>query len=250
MTKAILFDLDDTLTPDGDAFAAAALATAQGLGTPAELVESIRRHARAAWREGPHWPWFRLIGISSWEGLWAPAGGSGARVEAVREWLQTAYRPAAWRAALREVGADPGLAARAASEFPEHRAGCCSAYPDAVPALERVRASGLPVAVVTNGMADLQWLKLERAGLEPYVDVFVASSAAGIGKPDLRIFELALQRVGRAAGEALMVGDSLERDVAGAQEAGLRAVWIDRRGGDPGDVRPHARIESLAQLRW
>ncbi len=47
-----------------------------------------------------------------------------------------------------------------------------------------------------------------------------------------------------------MVGDSLERDFAGAQAAGLRAVWVDRRGGDPGDIATGARIESLAQLRW
>ena len=100
MTRAILFDLDDTLTPDGDAFAQAALATAHGLDAPDELVEAVRRHARASWRAGPHWPWFRLIGVSSWEGLWAPADGWGARIEAVREWLQTVYRPAAWRAAL------------------------------------------------------------------------------------------------------------------------------------------------------
>jgi putative hydrolase of the HAD superfamily len=250
VTTAVLFDLDDTLTPDGASFREAAVATARALDAPAELAEAVRRHARAAWRSGPHWDWFRMIGCSSWEGLWAPAGGSGPRIEAIREWLGAAYRPGAWRAALQEVGADPGLAQRAASEFLEQRAGCCTAYPDAVPALERVRAGGLSVAVVTNGMSDLQWLKLERAGLAGYADAFVASSAAGIGKPDPRIFELALERIGCPAGQALMVGDSLERDIAGAQAAGLRAVWVDRRGRDAGDVNPDARIESLAELQW
>ncbi len=250
MTTAILFDLDDTLTPDGASFREAALATARGLDVPDELAEAVRRHARAAWRQGPHWGWFQIIGCSSWEGLWAPAGGSGPRLEAVREWLCSVYRPAAWRAGLEQVGADPGLAGRAAAEFVEHRAGCCTAYPDAVPALERVRAAGLRVAVVTNGMSDLQWLKLERAGLTRYADAFVASSAAGIGKPDARIFELALERIGCAAGAALMVGDNLERDVAGAQAAGLRAAWIDRDGRDPGDITPDLRIGSLAELEW
>jgi phosphoserine phosphatase len=250
MTAAVLFDLDDTLTPDGASFREAALTTARGLGAPDELAEAVLRHARAAWRAGPHWGWFELIGCSSWEGLWAPAGGSGPRIEAVREWLTHAYRPGAWRAGLQQVGADPGLAGRAAAEFPEHRTGCCTAYPDAAPALRRVRAAGLRVAVVTNGMSDLQWLKLERAGLAAHADAFVASSAAGIGKPDARIFELALERVGCTAGEALMVGDSPHRDIAGAQAAGLRAVWIDRDGRDPGEVRPDARIESLAELEW
>jgi putative hydrolase of the HAD superfamily len=250
MTDAVLFDLDDTLTPDGASFREAALATARSLGAPDELVEAVRTHARAAWRAGPHFGWFEMIGCSSWEGLWAPAGGSGQPIEAIREWLQGVYRPGAWRAGLEQVGADPGLAGRAAAEFLDHRAGCCVAYPDAKAALERVRAAGLRVAVVTNGMSDLQWLKLERAGLAGYADAFVASSAVGIGKPDARIFELALERIGSTAGAAVMVGDNLQRDIAGAQAAGLRGVWIDRDGRDPGDVRPDARIESLAELEW
>jgi FMN phosphatase YigB (HAD superfamily) len=48
MTTAILFDLDDTLTPDGASFREAALATARGLDVPDELAEAVRRHARAA----------------------------------------------------------------------------------------------------------------------------------------------------------------------------------------------------------
>ncbi|MGN6379007.1 MAG: HAD family hydrolase [Gaiellales bacterium] len=250
MTSAILFDLDDTLVPDGAAFRQAALATAHGLDLPDELVEAVRLHSRAAWRDGPHWGWFEMIGCSSWEGLWAPAGGSGARIEAIREWLSAVYRPGAWRAGLEQVGADPLLAERAAREFQEHRTGCCSPYPDAVPVLERVRAAGLRVAVVTNGMSDLQWLKLKQAGLTRYADAFVASSAAGIGKPHARIFELALERLGCTADGTSMVGDSLRRDIAGAQAAGLRAVWIDRAGGEPGDISPDARIESLADLTW
>jgi phosphoserine phosphatase len=247
---AILFDLDETLVPDAAAFAAAALATAASIGAPPVLAGAVRRHAHDAWRAGPHWPWFRLIGVSSWEGLWSPAGGSGPRIEAIRDWACSAYRPAAWAAALAEVGADPALAARAAAEFIERRTAGCAPLPDAVAALERVRAAGLRTAVVTNGMTDLQWLKLERAGLASYFDAFVASAAVGIGKPDARIFTVALERIGCAAGAAWMVGDSLRRDVAGAQAAGVRAVWLDRRGRPADGVAPDARITTLADLAW
>jgi putative hydrolase of the HAD superfamily len=249
-TDAILFDLDDTLVPDEAAFEEAALATAGSLDVPDRLGDAVRRHAREAWRAGPHWGWFRLIGTSSWEGLWAPAGGTGPRIEAIREWLSAVYRPGAWAAALADIGADPGLALQAAAEFAERREACCRAYPDAVPALERVRAAGLRTAVVTNGMSDLQWLKLDRAGLAPHFDVFVASSAVGIGKPDPRIFEVAIKRLGSAADAAWMVGDNPARDVAGARAAGIRSVWLDRRGTAPAEVTANATIGSLSDLRW
>jgi putative hydrolase of the HAD superfamily len=250
VTDAILFDLDDTLVPDEAAFEEAALATAGSLGVSDGLGAAVRRHARDAWRTGPHWGWFRLIGTSSWEGLWAPAGGSGARIEAIREWLSADYRPAAWRAALAEVGADPALAPKAAAEFSERRRACCRAYPDVVPTMQRVRAAGLRTALVTNGMSDLQWLKLERAGLAPQFDVFVASSAVGIGKPDPRIFEVAIGRLGSTTGAAWMVGDNPRRDVAGAKAAGIRSVWLDRSGGAQADVAADVTIGSLADLRW
>jgi putative hydrolase of the HAD superfamily len=249
VTDAILFDLDDTLVPDEAAFEEAALATARSLGVSDGLGDAVRRHAREAWRAGPHWGWFRLIGTSSWEGLWAPAGGSGPRIEAIREWLTAVYRPGAWGAALTEVGADPALADRAALDFTEMRADCCVAYPDVVPALQRVRAAGLRTAVVTNGMSDLQWLKLDRAGLAPHFDAFVASSAVGIGKPDPRIFEVTLDRLGSSAAAAWMVGDNPDRDVAGAQAAGIRSVWLDRRG-DTREVAADVTIGSLADLEW
>jgi phosphoserine phosphatase len=251
---AILFDLDDTLVPDAAAFRDAALETAGALGAGEGLVEALRRQARAAWQRGPHAAWFRLIGVSSREGLWAPARGSGPRIESIREWLRSDYRPSVWRAALTEAGADPGLAARAAADFAQRRAGSCRPFADAVRALERVRAAGLRTVVVTNGMADLQWRKLHRAGLEPYFDAFLASSAVGIGKPDPRIFEVALERLGTTPERAWMVGDHPLRDVAGAQRAGVRAAWLDRDGGHAGGhavaVVPDATIGSLADLSW
>jgi putative hydrolase of the HAD superfamily len=113
-----------------------------------------------------------------------------------------------------------------------------------------VRAAGLRTAVVTNGMSDLQWLKLDRAGLAPHFDAFVASSAVGIGKPDPRIFEVAMERLGSSAAAAWMVGDNPGRDVAGAQAAGIRSVWLDRGGGAAAEVAADATIGSLADLRW
>ncbi|MBF5083651.1 HAD family hydrolase [Quadrisphaera sp. INWT6] len=119
-------------------------------------------------------------------------------------------------------------------------------YGDAVPALRRVRAAGLVTAVLTNGDAEQQRGKIERTGLGGEVDVVVASSELSAGKPDPCAYAEALARVGVAAHEAVMVGDSLVNDVRGALAAGLGAVLLDRRGEHPGADVP--RISTLDEL--
>lgn len=86
------------------------------------------------------------------------------------------------------------------------------------------------VAVVTNNLLDEQVEKLEPLGILGYVDALVASEELGISKPDPGIFHVALERIGSPAVAAVMVGDSWENDVVGARAAGIRAVWLNRRG--------------------
>lgn len=88
-----------------------------------------------------------------------------------------------------------------------------------------------PVAVVTNNTVAEQTEKLATFGLAPFVCALVTSQEIGASKPDGRIFAAALQRVGCAAGDAVMVGDSWVHDVEGARAAGIAAVWLDRDGG-------------------
>jgi len=247
--RAVLLDLDDTLLPDSGAFLAAAAALADDLGAPPELAAAVRREARAAWRAGPHFTWLQTIGVSSWEGLWAPLGGSDRRMRAIRGWA-SGYRRTAWSKALVECGLDAGLAGRAADGFVEHRRAVCAPYPDSLPALRRLREAGLTTVVVTNGLADLQRLKAELAGLLDEVDAFVVSSDVGAGKPDPRVFQVALERAGAGArsDRTLMVGDNPIRDVAGAQRLGIRTAWLTRDGGDDYGVVADHRITTLDAL--
>ncbi len=92
-------------------------------------------------------------------------------------------------------------------------------------------ASERPVAVVTNNTVAEQTEKLATFGLAPYVAALVTSEEIGAAKPDGRIFAAALDRVGCAACDAVMVGDSWTHDVEGARAAGIAAVWLDRDGG-------------------
>ena len=56
----------------------------------------------------------------------------------------------------------------------------------------------------------------------------MVSGELGAGKPDAAVFDHALGLLGAEREDAVMVGDSLECDVAGARAAGLGAVWVNR----------------------
>lgn len=121
------------------------------------------------------------------------------------------------------------------------------AFPDAVPALQRVRTAGRRAIVVSNWDVSLHAV-LARTGLAGWLDGVVTSAEVGVAKPGSRPFLEALRMAGAAACEGVHVGDSLREDVAGARAAGLRAVWLDREGA-AGDLAPGVpRISSLDGL--
>ena len=100
-------------------------------------------------------------------------------------------------------------------------------FPDAAAAV-RDAASRYRLVLATNGPGDVQRRKVEAAGLAPFFPAVIASGDIGHGKPDPRIFAHALAAIGANAADAVSVGDSIEKDVAGARSAGLRSVLVDR----------------------
>jgi putative hydrolase of the HAD superfamily len=91
--------------------------------------------------------------------------------------------------------------------------------------------------------------KLTAAGLDDYFDVVAIPGEFGIGKPEPSIFEYTLSLLGSDREHAVMVGDSLARDVDGAIAAGLRAVWVNRSGSSrPEDHPGLVEITTLSDL--
>lgn len=88
-------------------------------------------------------------------------------------------------------------------------------------------AKQYPMYLVTNGFNEVQHLKLRNCGLDPYFGAIFTSEDAGANKPDPRIFNYALQHAGVTADEALMIGDDLETDIAGAVRAGIDTVFFN-----------------------
>lgn len=111
--------------------------------------------------------------------------------------------------------------------------------------LEELRRRGILVGIVTNNMTAEQKDKLAFCKLDPLIDFMVTSEEVSPPKPDKAIFEAALDRAECRPSEAVVVGDSWESDVVGADRAGIRAVWYNPKNlPRPEDV-PVAELRSF-----
>jgi HAD superfamily hydrolase (TIGR01549 family) len=112
-------------------------------------------------------------------------------------------------------------------------------------ALDRLRASGRRLVVVSNANGTLR-AHFARLGLADRFDVLVDSCDEGVEKPDPRIFQLALERAGARAETTLHAGDFYHVDVVGARAAGLEAWLVDAAGLYADHDVP--RVSSLSAL--
>ncbi len=162
-------------------------------------------------------------GFASREEVFAPAKERFGLAESVEE-LIAAYR----------------------ADYPR----CIKPEPEVAAALERLRARGWRLAIVTNGPPS-QHEKVARAGLAGLFDAACVSEEIGAAKPDRAIFEEAARRCGvqldgsdKLAG--WMVGDAPGPDVGGGRGAGLRTIWLHRGRRWPlEEYRPDASAGSL-----
>ena len=101
------------------------------------------------------------------------------------------------------------------------------------------------VIAVTNGNANL-----EAIGLRDLFDDVVAAASVGAAKPAQAIFDVAVEAGGADRHETLHVGDHPEIDVVGANEAGLKSVWVNRNGENWPDhlQRPDAIVRDVGGL--
>lgn len=100
-------------------------------------------------------------------------------------------------------------------------------FPDTVPALDALQAEGYRLAVLSNWDVSLHKV-LRHFGIDGYFELVIASLEEGVEKPDPRLFELALSRLGMEAADVGHVGDDPIDDLTGARGAGMRAWLVDR----------------------
>ena len=108
--------------------------------------------------------------------------------------------------------------------------------PQALAFLKRCTQLSVPTCIVTDMTAHIQIRKITRLGIAPYITHLVTSEEVGAEKPDRRMFETAVGKLGVEIERCLMLGDSLTKDVEGARAAGIAAhlVILPKEGSHGG----------------
>lgn len=103
------------------------------------------------------------------------------------------------------------------------------AYPDVVPALSRLRAAGRQTAILSNGSPTMLDAAVESAGLNAILDASLSIEEVGIYKPDSRVYQLAVDRLGVEAARICFVSTNCW-DAHGAAHFGFTVAWMNRFG--------------------
>ncbi|WP_142385063.1 HAD family hydrolase [Cytobacillus massiliigabonensis] len=105
------------------------------------------------------------------------------------------------------------------------------------------------VGIITNGSTQRQKAKIIHTHLNSCFDLIIISEEAGFSKPDKRIFELALNKLNVQPEDTLFVGDDLEKDIGGCQNANIKGIWFNpHRIQNHTEIKPYAEIHSLDRL--
>ncbi|TWT27478.1 HAD family hydrolase [Planomicrobium sp. CPCC 101110] len=254
MLKAIFFDLDDTLLWDKKSIQTAFEKTCryaeQTTGIDCKgLEEAVRSAASALYSNYETYPFTQMIGINPFEGLWGTFDDEGEEFQKMKAFAP-AYQRKAWTEGLQKIGIDdPALGGQLAAYFTEARKSSPFVYEETYHVLDRLKPH-YQLLLLTNGSPQLQNTKLEiTPEIATYFDHIVISGAFGKGKPDPEIFQYALSKFGLSPEEVLMVGDNLMTDIIGAEQSGIRSVWINREQKSPHEtIIPTYEIRHLEEL--
>ncbi len=118
-------------------------------------------------------------------------------------------------------------------------------YPDVAETLSALQKRGMVLSVISNFDSRLIGI-LEGLGAAHWFEHIFVSSRVGYAKPDREIFHTALEWHSLKAGDALHVGDSEEKDLHGANNAGLKGVLVERNGESNSNLS--RRITSLREI--
>jgi putative hydrolase of the HAD superfamily len=152
------------------------------------------------------------------------------------------------RAGFEKLGLhDETLADEMADRFSRERETAIRLFDGAVDALERMRAAGARLVLLTNGESSMQRAKLARFDLAKYFRAILIEGEMGVGKPDPQAHRKALAALGAPPDQTWMAGDDLEFDVRPARALGMHTAWI-RDPGKAEDGSADVIVPSLKAL--
>ena len=145
-----------------------------------------------------------------------------------------------------------GMAFKQTELFAEIYLETCPRKSHLIPGAEDVLAylseKKYPMHIITNGFPDTQFVKLQAGGILHYFENVITSDSSGFRKPDKKIFEFALAKARTHAHTSFMIGDTLETDVTGASQAGMKTVFFNIRN-ETHKAAPDFEIRELAELK-
>ncbi len=139
---------------------------------------------------------------------------------------------------------DPGLRQRLMDLYLS-----LDAYHDVPDALGRLRAAGKKTAILSNGAPGMLQAAVDSAKLGGLLDAALSVDELRVFKPDARVYQLAVDRLGVEAGRICFVSTN-GWDAAGSAYFGFKVAWLNRFGQQPERLpgQPAATIETLAEL--
>ncbi|MCD7838340.1 MAG: HAD-IA family hydrolase [Clostridiales bacterium] len=216
MGKAVIFDIDDTLY----SYKAA----------NARAMDVLFRYARqeldmdeATFRES----YDRMMGYQLRE--YGHTAGCHSRAIRLQLLLEERGLPLRHAAAMNDLYWNTLLDAMTPS-------------PGVVELVSTLKERGVRLGVGSDMTADWQLKKLDKLGLLNKLDFVVTSEEAGVEKPHRGLFLLCAKKAGCLPEECLFIGDNLQKDVLGAQRAGMEALWLQP---DPQKAGEHPSVKSI-----
>ncbi|HIP47462.1 MAG TPA: noncanonical pyrimidine nucleotidase, YjjG family [Lutibacter sp.] len=81
--------------------------------------------------------------------------------------------------------------------------------------------------IITNGFGEIQNDKIEKSGIKSFFTELITSDEVGLKKPNPKVFEYALSKANAKTQESIMIGDSMEADIQGAINVGMKAIHFN-----------------------
>ena len=100
----------------------------------------------------------------------------------------------------------------------------------AIELLEYLKEKKYNLSIISNGFIEVQYTKLRRSGLLPYFSNIFLSEEVGYQKPDIRFFQAVLAKLSTKSTECIVIGDNIQTDIQGANNANIDAIFYNREG--------------------
>lgn len=124
-------------------------------------------------------------------------------------------------------------------------------FPNSIETLKKLKESEVRLVLITNGSTENQRGKINRFCLTDFFEFCLIEEEVGFGKPDTRVFQIALEKLNLEAEDVWMVGDNLVWDVEAPKKVGIFSIWNDfRKNGLPENstIIPDRIINDISEL--